>query len=751
MSTIKDVARLAGVSHGTVSNIINSSKPVSPDKIKRVEEAMKQLGYQPSAAARTLKNSTRNVIAVILPNIKDAVYVQFYNYLQQNLRENGYQLCLYTTNEVAEYEIRLLQNAQSEKYSGVILVTCQPDNTEFFEPLLQNEDTRYLFLQRELQLNDYNFVGMDLKDGMYRLVKRIQEKGYRKCALMTGPSEYQMENRIAEGFCRAMGDDGENYIVQTNYDKSSSFLAAFRLMQMEEPPEVIISTSSLLAEGVREAVSITDPQHRQIHLEIALSGNPWELPKQSEICYVSYDASAVAAQAVEVLSGMMKEGIFHNPAYRMLDCKMDFSALDRRLMWGPERMHQKEKSVSPKERKIKVLLLDCPAAYATYSLLPLFHDQYNAEVELEILKYDEIYDRIIKESAESNFDLFCMDIPWIPELSNQGLITDITDQMREVEGIFSSTLLKDFSQFQDRYYGLPYYYCAQMLFYRKDLFGDLRFRSMFYKRYKTELKPPKTWPEFNAVAEFFTKSCNPDSPVEYGTTLGSRNSSGAVCEYLPRLWAFGGEIWGKKNKLHLDTNQAIKALENYCSCFDYAPAESVDYWWDEQVKQFSDGNAAMMMTFGSHAMPVMDRSKSKVVGKVGYDIIPGGYPILGGWSLAINEKSRNKDLAWEFLKWTCQPALSLYFSILGGCVPTRDMGKAYELQSLYPWYYEHLKMYKQCRSRMEPIIKDDCVLSEYEFEKILGKAVHSATTGQSKPDEALKSAQEELYRLYNNI
>ena len=52
MATMKDVARLAGVSHGTVSNVLNGSKGVSIDKIRKVEEAVKALGYKPNALAR---------------------------------------------------------------------------------------------------------------------------------------------------------------------------------------------------------------------------------------------------------------------------------------------------------------------------------------------------------------------------------------------------------------------------------------------------------------------------------------------------------------------------------------------------------------------------------------------------------------------------------------------------------------------------------------------------------------------------
>ena len=78
MPTMKDVAKLAGVSHGTVSNVINGVKTVNHDTVIRVEQAMKQLGYRPDAKARSLRQKKTNTIGVVLPNLVDNLYSRFY-------------------------------------------------------------------------------------------------------------------------------------------------------------------------------------------------------------------------------------------------------------------------------------------------------------------------------------------------------------------------------------------------------------------------------------------------------------------------------------------------------------------------------------------------------------------------------------------------------------------------------------------------------------------------------------------------
>ena len=72
MPTINDIAKEAGVSHGTVSNVLNKTGKVSIEKIQLVENAIKKLGYVPNVQAQRLRQGSPNTIAVILPSLKEA-------------------------------------------------------------------------------------------------------------------------------------------------------------------------------------------------------------------------------------------------------------------------------------------------------------------------------------------------------------------------------------------------------------------------------------------------------------------------------------------------------------------------------------------------------------------------------------------------------------------------------------------------------------------------------------------------------
>ena len=158
MVTMKDVAKLAGVSHGTVSNVVNGVKNVSVDKIKKVEAAMAQLGYKPNLAARNLKMEFTNQIDLVLPEIVSAEYTQMFEVIRKCAVTADYTLNLKVTGGVPAEEKRILNESLMNNVDGVILVTCQPSNKEFFHDM-QKKGLRIVFCIADLTDGNCNFVG----------------------------------------------------------------------------------------------------------------------------------------------------------------------------------------------------------------------------------------------------------------------------------------------------------------------------------------------------------------------------------------------------------------------------------------------------------------------------------------------------------------------------------------------------------------------------------------------------------------
>jgi multiple sugar transport system substrate-binding protein len=272
-------------------------------------------------------------------------------------------------------------------------------------------------------------------------------------------------------------------------------------------------------------------------------------------------------------------------------------------------------------------------------------------------------------------------------------------------------------------------------------------RRRFYDAYKAELRPPRSWKEYNTVARFFTRSFSPESPVPWGTTLGGRNFSGAVCEFLPRKWAYE-DLRGSVGPLFpLDTPEALLALRNYSESFGYAPPGSEDFWWDEQVELFAAGEAAMMIMFVAHATRLADRRYSKVIGKIDFAPVPGGAPVLGGWSLAVNAESPRKEEALDFLRWITRSDIAVPHTILGGASPSVDLYKSSELVGIYPWLPKALESFPRSRRRGALASGEGRSVSVHLLEKALGEAIHACVAGSLSPEAALASAERRVAEL----
>ena len=132
MSTIKDVARHAGVSVGTVSNFMTGAKTVSPEMAKQIQSSIDELGYKPNSYAKNLRTNNNLEIGVILPNTYDQYYSFLLAGLERELKQSGYYVNLALHDDVPEEEIAILDGFMRKDMCGLIVVSCQ-NSYQYFE------------------------------------------------------------------------------------------------------------------------------------------------------------------------------------------------------------------------------------------------------------------------------------------------------------------------------------------------------------------------------------------------------------------------------------------------------------------------------------------------------------------------------------------------------------------------------------------------------------------------------------------
>lgn len=117
MATIKDVARMAGVSIATVSNYLNQTKPVSREASSRIQEAVDTLQYAQNLSAKNLKSNSYTDVGIILPNFDDTYYVQVFQGIESTFQNTGYYTNLAFSYDIPDFEQNIIHNFLKNKYA----------------------------------------------------------------------------------------------------------------------------------------------------------------------------------------------------------------------------------------------------------------------------------------------------------------------------------------------------------------------------------------------------------------------------------------------------------------------------------------------------------------------------------------------------------------------------------------------------------------------------------------------------------
>jgi len=753
MPSIKDVAKLAKVSVSTVSNIINNKNNVSGDVYNRVLKVIEELNYNPNLLARNLKTNRTKFIGLILPGLYG-----YYNQILQGVLkitgEGDYHIIIKVTNNIKTIEDEVLDELVNLGVKGILIATCDESNIEKFNVIISKK-IPIVFLERYMPGKDYTSVKFDneriIYEAVVSILGRAESNGkisYNYITLITGPQDFSSEKDCLKGFmsaCAALESRcGEN-IVQVHLNREHAFRDIMGYL-MDNPaiPEAFIVTAEEVAEALIEALEIYGAK-ADIYV---LSGHSWcKFQSDNRIHRINRNSYEMGSEGAKILLKYINNTlIFENrqhvikkeaPAYEKIYIDTDGQA------------------VSNNSPKVNLLLLEGPASDALIKLIPNFNKRYGTKVDYHKCRYTELYDRI-KEASKTgtDYDVFMIDLPWLNSFIESGYLLTLDDYV-DSDGDsylddFIDTVRDVFINSYDKIYCVPFMAASQSFFYRKDLFEDNYIKWLFYKEYGIELRPPKTWTEFNLVAKYFTRRFNSNSPTEYGTCIIGLKPTAMLEEYLPRQWAYNGKIVAKDGEFVINSIENIKALNNLCETYQYSPPGSINYWMEDQVNELVNGNVACINAFASHFSAIYDQ-EIQVFDKMRFDRIPGNCPILGGWALGINKLSKYPNESYRFIKWACSSMLAAHNLILGGFVPRKNIIQKFNLLTMYPWFEnvaEHLSL---GRKRQIVKCKNGRVLDNYTVENILAEYISSAILGKQTVEDALNSAKRRYEEIYKGL
>ncbi len=314
--TIKDVARRAGVSVQTVSNVVNNRPVVRPETVERVLAAARELNYTPNAAARGLATGTRNVIGVVVPHLGNPRYGETLAVLNRSLRRQGFAALIGDTGWDEEAELHMVRTLVEQAVDGVILASSGLDGAG--AKLLVQSGIPVVLLYNAPRRHDLDSFLVDNRGGFAQVTRHLLRLGHRRIGYIRGPAAMVSLEREA-GWRHAMAEAGVTVgpddMAAFDFDQSGGYAGAMRLLAREPRPTALVCSSDLIALGVLDAAADLG---LAVPGDVAVTGfddSYLAAARRVWLTSLAYDYEALTEQAVsrllERLGGQRHDAALH--------------------------------------------------------------------------------------------------------------------------------------------------------------------------------------------------------------------------------------------------------------------------------------------------------------------------------------------------------------------------------------------------------------------------------------------------------
>lgn len=727
MATIKDIAKMAGVAQGTVSNVLNSRGNVSSDKIRRVLDACEQLGYIPNEQAKQLRQTHSRLIGVILPNLRDKRPIDFYISFKTYAENHGYRVRQYLSSELdgQQSEEAVQQDVLKDGIDAMAVFA----GSQHMMSVPFGKNTSVIYVEHRPSFVA-DFIGFDYRLAGSSIAAQVKRDRCTNVVLLTGSLWASSTAEFCEGFHDAMKDTSAR-ITHIQTDKQSEQLSILESHELSCADAVVCSRMELAQVARNLLKSFSSPNLPRIYTLSPLFTLPESDFNKYELNYRLL-GNATAQKLILQIKAQKPTGeqILSNNGFRTFTPPPVLAS-------GGEALN--------------VITLDSPEAYTLQHIARLYANQTGMPVHIAICSYDEIFDVFNSGMrGHEHVDVLRIDVTMLSFFARK-LLMPLTDIDPSITG-FLSTFLKGtvapYSYVNSTLYALPFSPSTQMLYYRRDLFSNSMIRRMFVERFGRELTVPQNFDEYNEVASFFTRSLNPDSPVQYGTTLTVGSIAVASSEYLQRLFALQENLYDEAGRVDMCAPNFVRALRQLLDARRYADP-NYSTWWRKTVSAFAGGDIAMALIYNNFASPLVSY-QSKVRDSIGCALIPGGRPVIGGGCLGISRHSRHPGLALDFIRWLCSEPISSASAFLGGVSPCAESYNNYEIINTYPWMKNVNRSFAAARGRRVPA-HIETPFDERAFLNILGSSVLQACSGALSPEQAMGIANRRFQETFGAI
>jgi len=301
MSTIVEVAKRAGVSVGTVSNVIRGNPRVGREFRERVEAAIRELDYHPNEIARSLKVNQTYMLGMVLPDITNPFFPEIIRGAEDEALKRRYLLVTANTDEHIERERSIVSALRSRRVDGLLLASAPGKDSSHIQKVMA-AGIPVVCLDRAPVGVKVDTVMLDNVRGAEDCVRHLLRVGYRDIAIITGPLELQSAQERLRGYENALREArakiSKDLILEGDFREESGHRLGKELLLRRLRPSAIFVCNGVMTLGVLQAfeeLGVRYPDHVALATFDDLAGDRSFYPRLTVVAQPGYDMGSRGA------------------------------------------------------------------------------------------------------------------------------------------------------------------------------------------------------------------------------------------------------------------------------------------------------------------------------------------------------------------------------------------------------------------------------------------------------------------------
>ena len=253
--TLKDVAKVAGVSYATVSRALSGSSGIGEDTRRRILKLCKEMGYTPNSVARSMVKRRTDIIGLIVTSMNNPFMSELTAHLEIYARERGYNLMVCNSSYDHDQEKEVFSLLLSRQVDGIIIIPVGNESYDSLRALTSQVPT--VFISENMQNYPENYVSVDNNKGMQIATEYLYSLGHRQILYFGARPDSKTHQLRLEGYlstCKKLGL--EPRVLRSNSSRSSRE-AGYRLgseyFSRKNSETAILCAADMLAIGVMQA------------------------------------------------------------------------------------------------------------------------------------------------------------------------------------------------------------------------------------------------------------------------------------------------------------------------------------------------------------------------------------------------------------------------------------------------------------------------------------------------------------------